>query len=215
MFADEHGAKDCLFRLLKPYFTLQKEVWLRHWQAGTPSAELLRIDFLAKPDPRLTTPPHAGLRTAEDFPFPWFGIEVKKGYRRGGDYTKAVTQAEDYTHCTIEDKRPTLQRIYGRRIERVYLFPALDDDCKPEGEHAKGEHSVYWLNRRIGIKHVGLIYRKQVADLDYPSFVMCADRQWCARFGARRAPHKIHQTVGSGQLRKDAEPEAPGTEPPT
>ena len=160
-FASEDDAKSYLQGLLHPYFVLQAEVWCRHKIAGN----RLRIDYLGKPRPEV------------DFPFDWFGLEVKRECRHG-TYNQALQQALDYTFCAIEDTRPLLSRINGQRIERVYLFPGLADNANPEWGYAA-------LNRFVGRYHIGLIYVDQ-HNPQRVAFYACADRQW--EFGLWRPP---------------------------
>jgi len=126
-FAIEKEAKAFLEQLLAPHFVLQPEVALRHLEAGN----RLRIDYLARPHPNIALP----------FPFPWFGVEVKKSCDDGSLYNDAIKQAIHYTHCVIDDDRRALERINGHRIERVYIFPGRGPDewfRSSDGEwHAK------------------------------------------------------------------------------
>jgi hypothetical protein len=179
-FADESTAKRYLETLLTPFFLLKREVWCRHLLAGN----RLRIDYVARP------------QTVE-FPFDWFGIEVKRSCQSGGLYNQALKQAIDYTACVIDDTRPTLARINGNRIERVYVFPARGDNRDLYGS-TRELHEAFWVNRLAGRFHVGMIYEM----FDGPAFFACADKQWSVTYGPRASKHNSRQLVGSGAKRR-------------
>jgi hypothetical protein len=108
-FHDENEAKAYFEQFLRPWFYLKPEVWLTYPNSGNS----LRIDYLAKPKDVDGT----------GFPFPIFGIECKP-WNSAGTFNRAVKQAIDYTRCRISDRRDSLQKLAGQRVERVYLFPA-------------------------------------------------------------------------------------------
>lgn len=180
-FKTEQEARAHLREMLRPYFVIYREVWCRHLISGN----RLRIDYVARPLPLI------------DFPFAWFGLEVKTGVQ-GREYNLALKQCIDYTHCEITDDRPGLARIKGERIERVYLFPGLPDTFQygPDG-------AVFSVNRLAGLFHVGLIYQRQDwhSGQVEPYFLCSSDRQWSPTMGSIRRPHNIRQRVGSGVLR--------------
>lgn len=168
-FASEAAADAWLRPRLETYFKLIPQVRIRHLI----SDNILKIDYLARP-------------LYDDFPFPWFGVELKKSLR-GGDYNQALHQCLDYTHCEVIDTRTP--RLLNRRIKRVYLFPGL-----PDGFGAPGP-TPFWLNRFVGTFHVGLIYFHEYQGL---TFAACADRQWSEHYGPIGRPHNIRHRVGSG-----------------
>jgi hypothetical protein len=163
-FPDENTAKRYLEALLAPYFLLKREVWCRHLLAGN----RLRINYVAPPK-------------SIEFPFDWFGVEVKRSCQSGGLYNQSLKQAIDYTFCLIDDTRPDLTRINGSWIERVYAFSARGDS--PDG-NTRELHEAFWVNRLAGKFHVGMIYY--------------ADEQWSAIWGPRASKQNSRQVVGSG-----------------
>jgi hypothetical protein len=173
-FPDEVAARTYLETLLDPYFVLKNEVWCRSLVANNQ----LRIDYVGR------------AKEGVEFPFDWFGVEVKRTCDGGGFYNSALNQAADYTNCVIDDPRWDLKRIYGRRIERVYVFPARPDYYMSD--------EAYWVNRLIGKWHVGRIDDSR----GYPAFYTCADRQWCGRYGPRLGKHNTNQVLGSGVVRR-------------
>jgi hypothetical protein len=170
-FTTEREASEYLVALLQPYFVLRSEIGCKHLIAGN----RLRIDFVGRPCDGV------------DFPFEWFGIEVKRPCR-GGDYNRAIRQAVDYTHCVVDDAR--VERINGQRIERCYLFPGLPD-----------EGDAYWVNRLAGLFHGGMIRVRRTWNRDDTYFVTSADRQWSSDHGPIQRKHNTRQRVGSGALR--------------
>jgi len=174
-FATEDDARRYLEALLEPWFHLKREVGLRY--PGT--ANRLRIDYLAKPKP------------ATPFPFDLFGIECKRS-NRAGEFNRAIKQAIDYCRCEIADQRPTLGRLLGQRVERVYVFPAPGEGHGYEG----GWHGG--VERLGGLFHVGLI----TVRAGMPVFSMSADRQWDPRAGPSAAKKHIRQLVGNGAARR-------------
>lgn len=168
-FTTEADADAWLRPRLEPHFKLVPQVRIRHLIADN----ILVIDYLARP-------------LYNDFPFPWFGVELKKSLR-GGDYNQALKQCVDYTHCEVIDHR--LPRLLNRRIERVYLFPGLPDDFNKPGP------TPFWLNRFVGRFHVGLIYFNDYKGLH---FTACSDPQWSENNGPITRPHNIRHRVGSG-----------------
>jgi hypothetical protein len=190
-FDTEKEAKAYLERLLASYFVLQPKVWVRHLEAGN----RLRVDYLGRPRPNIALP----------FPFASFAVECKRSCESTGLYNSALEQAVHYTRCIIDDPRPALARINGHRIERVYVFPARgpDDwfcDAADERHATKDCRNGFCVNRLAGRLHIGMIHEIQGG----PAFFASADRQWCTRYGARRAKHNSRQTVGNGALRRDA-----------
>lgn len=174
-FITEDAAKIYLENLLSPYFILKREVWCRHLLADN----RLKIDYVGRPKDGVV------------FPFDWFGIEVKKTMHLR-DLANASKQAIDYTYCIVDDERISLARIKSSRIERVYLFPGLD------------QKEEYRLVRLLGSLHVGMIYVENRTDEINPfsSFYASGDRQWCAHYGSVKRKHNSHQRVGSGVDRK-------------
>jgi hypothetical protein len=175
-FASEDIAKAYLEELLRPHFVLRREIECKHLIAGN----RLRIDYVGRPKEDI------------DFPFDWFGIEIKRSCR-GGDYNRAIKQAVDYTFCEIDDDQ--VARIKGRRIERVYLFPGLPDHV------GQAIGPAFWVNRLAGLFHVGMIYVRRYWGRDETYFVTSADRQWSSDRGAITRKHNVRQRVGSGVLR--------------
>lgn len=175
-FAAEADASNYIRELLAPFFVLKREIACKHLVAGN----RLRIDFLGRPRPAI------------DFPFDWFGIEVKRSVVHG-EYNRALRQAIDYTFCAVEDDR--VARVNGCRIERVYLFPGLPDTV--DGQIG----DAYWVNRLAGQFHVGMIYVRQWRRGRAVYFTMSADRQWSSNHGPIQRPHNVRQRVGSGVLR--------------
>ena len=175
-FKTEAHAKAYLRERLKPYFAIQWEIECQHLLAGN----TLYIDYVARPLPGI------------DFPFPWFGGEIKRGGEGIGDYNRSVKQCIDYTQCKIID--PRVPTIYDKRIERVYLFPGMPEN---------GVDPYYGVNRLAGLFHVGMIYfhrdfhSRQVE----PHLLTSADRQWSPTAGAIARKHNVRQRVGSGVLR--------------
>lgn len=177
-FASEAEADAYLQNLLQPYFHLLPQVELQHLAAKNKP----KIDYLARPLP------------GADFPFRWFGIEVKKSVS-GGDYNRALKQAINYTECAVIDERAP--KINGQRIENVYLFPGLPDN------HGAAGFTPFWLNRFVGLFHVGLIYAKRDRwGTDYPYFMCSSDRQWSAERGAITRKHNIRNLIASGVPRR-------------
>ncbi len=175
-FTTEPEASSCLRALLAPYFVLRAEVGCRHLLAGN----RLKVDFLARPKPGV------------DFPFDWFGIEVKRGARHGA-YNRGLRQAVDDAACVVDDDR--VARLAGERIQRVFLFPGVPDLIDDHPSEA------YWVNRFVGLFHVGMIYVGRHFGRDDLYFMMSADRVWSSNWGAIGRPHNIRQRVASGVLR--------------
>jgi hypothetical protein len=81
-FRTEIEASEALERLVRRWFEWEKEVSLEYVEG-----QRLRIDYLMWP------------REGVDFPYPMFGVEVKRGYYAIGPYNRALKQAIDYTSC--------------------------------------------------------------------------------------------------------------------
>jgi len=148
-----------LLHELEPYFDVTAEVWLRH-----PISSIdLRIDLVAVPRPPLD----------EQFPFPFFGIEVKTDSSDFGKRTHAFKQCLDYKQCVINDKRLTSLRslnlpciaLYRGRSRRVRL-----DEDKTES----------LLVRLVGKFNVGEL---EHGDFDGLMLLVSAERIWCAQRG--------------------------------
>lgn len=184
-FISEDAAGQYLERLLRPHFAFIREVRL---ELG--NEQNLYIDYLARPRDDNDYIAHRD-RNNLPFPFDFFGIEIKRGYRDSGigDYNRALKQAIDYTQATIND--PRTHRFNAKRLERVYVWPGLPD-------HYRG---LYFggVNRLAGLFHVGMIYEDQSQGL---CFAASADRQWSVRYGAIRRKHNTRHLVGSGVQRR-------------
>jgi hypothetical protein len=180
IFDSEDLARQALEELLRPWFHLKAEVWIRY--PGTPRT--LRIDYLAKPKPGVA------------FALPLFGVEVKAANERGA-LNRAVKQAIDYTHCEVSDCRPSLAQVRGTLVRRVYLSPApptyrLGDD---RHDYVRGWHDG--VERVAGLFRVGLIYVRYTGR---PQFCMSAERQWDADQGPVARITHMHQRGGSGVI---------------
>jgi hypothetical protein len=170
-FETEDDAIIYLRALLRPNFAMRHQVCCRHLLDGN----RLRIDNVARPKPEINCP------------FDWYGLEVKCSCR-GGDYNRALKQAVDYTFCQVDDARAP--SVNGQRVPRVYLFPGLPETA--------GES--YWVNRFVGLFHVGLIFVQRRRGRDETYFVTSGDRQWSSDYGPVARAHNIHHRVGSGVL---------------
>lgn len=115
-FPTEKEAEAYLENMLKPHFTLHRQVGMRHLDGHK-----LRSDYLAVPS--LFT----------DFPAEVIGIEVKKGYLDGfKDFSAALKQCIDYRHSVIED--PRAKKFPGQPLKWVFLFPAFQDHYERDVE---------------------------------------------------------------------------------
>jgi len=143
-FESEAEARADLEALLGPWFILQAEVPC--WFGG----QWLRIDYMASP------------RGDVDFPYDSFGVEVKRGYRGFNQYTAALKQAIDYTHCEVGD----------RRIGVVFVYPGTPR------EGAGG------ADRLAGQFRVGTIRRAH----ELPRFEICGGKLWTPLGASRVVP---------------------------
>jgi hypothetical protein len=99
-----------------------------------------------------------------------------------------------------------LKREVGCRHLLAGNRPRIDYVARPKsipfpfdwfGE-IRERHEAFWVNRLAGKFHVGCLY-----DVDgRPAFYACADRQWCAHYGARASKHNSRQLIGSGAVRR-------------
>jgi hypothetical protein len=133
-FETEIDACNTLEGLLVEWFELEREVEIEYREG-----QRLRIDYLVWPKDRV------------GFPYPHFGVEVKRGnyYGNMGAYIRALKQAIDYTDCRIK-----AGRFSGQRIDRVFVFPGADDS----------DLGIGWaggVNRLAGLFHVGMIYQRR------------------------------------------------------
>jgi hypothetical protein len=176
LFISEDAARTYLEQLLEPYFKLVPEVRIK---VGD---NRLRIDYVALPRP------------GNDFQFTHCGIEVKRGFSEGKEYLAALKQSADYVDANIDD--PRAKKFHGRRLDNVYLWPGMPEAWSPYGDNGP---NMFWVTRAYGRHHVGLIYETKHQG---PYFAMCADRQWSAGEGARRAPHNTRNLIGNGTERR-------------
>jgi hypothetical protein len=180
-FKTEIMARAHLENLLEPWFILEPEVELRYEDANR-----LRIDYLARPRPD------------SNFPYPWFGIECKRGFAGMGDYNDALKQAIDYTHSVVVDGR--FDDLVNERVLRVFVFPGMPSNENPKRPSSMAALWAGGVNRLAGKFHVGMIYERS----DGPLFEMSAVTQWSATYGpaSEKVQRHIHR-LGSGRPRSD------------
>jgi hypothetical protein len=146
-FETEGDARIYLEQLLAPWFHLRPEV------NAAFGSQVLRVDYVAFP------------KDGSDFPYPRFGIEVKRGYQNHfKHYSAALKQAIDYTQCLVD----------GRRLGVVFLFPGLPE----EQGMVRGAH------RLAGQFRVGTIRVRY----GQPRFDMCGGRLWVPGDCVKRVP---------------------------
>lgn len=144
----------------------------------------LRIDYIAVPRPEL------------QFPAPFVGIELKRGYSQFRDFSKALKQCVDYRHSVIADARST--KSQGMTPPFVFLYPPL------AGEN---EQSVYagmeaGAVRFAGQFNVGILRESRSYWSPEPviRFEIAATRLWSNNYGA----NALGDAFGSGRRRGSA-----------
>ena len=133
-------------------------------------------------------------KSGVDFPYSFFGVEVKRGYNGMGAYNRALKQASDYTQCKVigvyRGDEIIGSRFAGERIERVFVYPGADE--KAEGV---GYGWVAGVNRLAGLYYVGMIY--DATWRPGPFFYMSAMRIWDPSYRTNRCTPQ-RQLIGSG-----------------
>lgn len=137
---------------LSPWFDLFEEVRLSSSQLA---AKALRIDLLAVPK--------AG---------GWVvGLEVKRGFYRMSEYTKAIKQAADYRLGTIND--PRLPSLQDQRVSGGFVFPRW------QGGHDRQRE---YRAEAYGMERLSHHFRVGFADYDEGSVALVMDdkRLWAS-----------------------------------
>jgi hypothetical protein len=174
-FENEIKACKALEQLLVKCFEWEKEVTIEYKEG-----QRLRIDYLVWP------------KTGVDFPYPFFGVEVKRGTT--DDYIRGLRQAIDYTECRVIGvelgDEMIASRFTGHRVDRVFVFP---------GVHSNLDSWISGANRLAGTFHVGMIYEKH--GRVGPFFYISEIRVWDRWSGTNRCAPK-HKLIGSGTVRR-------------